>query len=228
MKDSFKALTDTFTAPTQAFALVRERRATSWLPLILVVLCTVAVSTWYFSTADIERMLAEDAAISGESISEEEAEQMAAFMPFTGLFSLLFIPLVYALIALYLHMVAATATEAELKYGRWFAMTSYAFLPTLISLLTIALSYWMSGDAYIGYEKLDMTSFNNLILHWPADNPWVGIINSLNLTNLWAYALLAVGYKTLTQGGWGGAIATVAIPTALIYGVWAGIVLVVG
>lgn len=225
MKASLQAIVDTFTAPTQAFARVREREVSAWPPFLLVLLSVVVVTTWYFTTIDPRQFMAEQMALSGQDISPQElamaSEQMAKFLPFSGIIPTAFLVLYYAITALYLHLVATVATEAELKYSRWFSTVSYAFLPGLIAMITAGVNYALAGDNYISFDKLDLTSLNNLFLNLPMQNPWAGFINALSLANLWTLALLVVGYKTLTQGSWGGAIAVVLIPALLIFGGWA-------
>lgn len=225
MKASLQAIVDTFTAPTQAFARVREREVSAWPPFLLVLLSVVVVTTWYFTTIDPRQFMAEQMALSGQQMSPEElamaSEQMAKFLPFSGIMPAVFLVLYYAIAALYLHLVAMVATEAELKYSRWFSAVSYAFLPSLIAMITVAVSYALAGDSYIGFDKLDQTSLNNLIFNLPMSNPWAGFLNALSLTNLWTMVLLIVGYKTLTQGSWAGAAATVLIPILVIFGGWA-------
>lgn len=228
MKASLQAVVDSFTAPTQAFARVRDRSVSAWVPLLLILLSTVAVTTWYFTTVDPQAFMAEQMALSGQTMSPEElavaSEQMARFLPFSGVMPVLFMLVVYALTALYLHMVASVATDAELKYGRWFSLVCYAFLPSLVGIVTIAVGYALAGGDYVSFATLDLTSLNNLLLHWPQSNPWTRLINALSLTNLWIAALMVVGFRTLTAASWGGAAATVLIPLILLFGGWAAFI----
>ncbi len=225
MKASLQTVVDTFTAPTQAFRRVREHEASAWVPLLLIALCTLAVTTWYFTTVDVQQFMAEQIELSGQTLSPEElraaTDQTAGFLKFSGVISTLVMLIIYAVTALYLHMVASVATEAELKYGRWFTLVSYANLPTLVAVITIAVSYALAGGDYVSFARLDLTSLNNLVFHLPLNHPWTGVVNVLSLANLWAAVLTIIGYRTLTGGGWGGAIATVLIPLALITGAMA-------
>ncbi|WP_189608063.1 YIP1 family protein [Saccharospirillum salsuginis] len=228
MNASLQAIVDTYTSPKQAFAQVRDQHVSAWVPLLLILVSTTAVTTWYFTSVDPQAFMAEQIALSGQTMSPEElamaSEQMAGFLPFSGVMPVLFLLVVYALVALYLHMVASVGTDAELKYGRWFSLVCYAFLPSLVGLITIAVGYAMAGDRYVSFATLDLTSLNNLVLHWPQTHPWTGMINALSLSNLWVALLLIVGFKTLTGASWGGAIVTVLIPFVLLFGGWAAFI----
>jgi len=228
MNTSLQAVIDSFTSPAQAFIQVRDHRVSAWVPLLLILVSTAAVTTWYFTSVDPQAFMAEQIALSGQTMTPEElavaSEQMAGFLPFSGVMPVLFMLVVYALVALYLHMVASVGTDAELKYGRWFSLVCYAFLPSLVSLITVAVGYAMVGDRYVSFATLDLTSLNNLFLHWPQNHPWTGLINALSLSNLWVALLLIVGFKTLTGGSWGGAFITVLVPLVLLFGGWAAFI----
>ena len=116
-------------------------------------------------------------------------------------------------------MVSAVVDD-QYRFKHWFSLAVWANIPSLLAMLAMVLNFMLSSHSRIPPEALNPLSFRNF-LGLDASHPLSTMLDSLDLTSLWTWALLVLGYHTWTGRGWGASIAIVLAPMVTIYGLWA-------
>jgi Yip1-like protein len=203
---SVGVLLNIFTAPTAAFGRLRER-PNPWLALLILLVGYGAVSYLYLQVVDLAWMLDQQMAQAGNLTDEQRKQAVDAAMQVSpavygvigAVGSPLFILIVVALVALYFTGVSF-ATNDGVKYGQWFAMTTWALMPIVIGLAATFINLLVSDSRFIPQEKLNPLAFGNLLGIDIAGLPrgQRGLL-SLDISAIWAVVLLVLGHQVFTQ-----------------------------
>lgn len=212
-----------FYEPKAAFTALKEKPA-AWLPLALMMLGSLSVFYWYFSTVDFAWLL--DHTLSSQADLKPEArEAMAKFMTRdTMMYStlggvLIGTPLIFAVFALY-YFIASKVLGSNLGYGKWFHFTVWISVPTLLGLPLMAVQV-ATGHGQISMEDLNMLSLNYLTVHAPIGTPWASFLNNLSLPALWTMFVSFVGLRVWTERSTNACAFAAILPYAFFYGGWA-------
>lgn len=215
------------TAPSTAFAELRERPR-FWFPLLLVVLSTAAMMFWYYSVVDIEWL--KDALYStNPDIQKLSEEERANAMAMVGRKTLLltsvigvvvFMPVVFALMSLYL-LLAAKVTTLALGFKHWFSLCCWTSLPMMVSIIVTAILLLLSDTTQLSPSIMQPLSLNELLLHRPIGSPGYAIYESLNIPAVLSWVLMIIGVHTWSQRSWAFSAAFILLPAVAIYGIWA-------
>ena len=206
------------TAPSTAFAELRERPR-FWFPLLLVVLTTAGLVYWYYSVVDVEwlkaTVLSDDPAL--QRLSEEQ--RTAAMAMYTRntllwsslIFTLVFIPVIFLLQALYL-LLAAKVTKLSPGFKHWFALTSWGSLPALLGSVVAAILLIMSDNPQVSPGVTQPLSLNELLFHVPPGGPGYALFGILGIPGFLSWALMIIGVRAWSQRSW--AFSAVVRPAA--------------
>jgi hypothetical protein len=215
------------TAPSTAFAELRERPR-FWFPLLLVVLASVAMVYWYYSTVDIEWL--KDAMYSNNPAFQKmpDAERARAMgMVGRGMMLwgsvigvLVFIPAFYLLQSLYL-LLAAKVTKLPLGFKHWFTLTCWTALPALIGTVVAAIMLLLSDSSQVSPSVMTALSVNQLLTHLPMGSPGQTLLDSLTIPGFLSWTLLIIGVHSWSQRSWAFSAILVLIPIVCLYGIWA-------
>jgi hypothetical protein len=210
-------------APTPTFARLKDKPR-PFIPLLVLILLTLAVSFWYISSLDFawfrEHMLAAQG-----SMKPEARAAMAQFLtPKTMMWSsgagaVLGTPLICAVVALY-YLLAGKVMGTGIGYGKWFGFAVWTSIPRLLTVPLSALQILTSGGR-LAPEDMNMVSLNYLLLHLPMSSPWFGLATNLDLTSVWSIALAVLGLKAWTGRSTGACVTAAVLPYVLVYGIWA-------
>jgi hypothetical protein len=210
-------------APSPTFARLKDKPR-PFIPLMVLILLTLAVSCWYVSSLDFawfrEHMLAAQG-----SMKPEARAAMAQFLtPKTMMWSsgagaVVGTPLICAIVALY-YLLAGKVMGTGIGYGKWFGFAVWTSIPRLVTVPLSALQILTSGGR-LAPEDMNMVSLNYLLLHLPASSPWFGFATNLDLTSVWSIALAVIGLKAWTGRSTGACITVAVLPYVLVYGIWA-------
>jgi hypothetical protein len=85
----------------------------------------------------------------------------------------------------------------------------------------MVVNFFIVGNGQIGAEQLNPLSLNNLLFHVGIDSGYKRLLDGLDLSVIWSWGLMIVGYHEWTQRSWLTSGAVVLVPPALIYGGWA-------
>jgi hypothetical protein len=215
------------TAPSSAFAELRERPR-FWFPLLALVASTVVLVYWYYSVVDIEWL--KDAMFSNnpdiQKLSEAERAQTMAIMGRSTLLwgsvigALLGLPIYFLLNALYF-LLAAKVTGLPQGFKHWFALTCWSSLPLLLGTVVAAIFLLLSDTSQMSPSLMQPLSLNELVLHRPFGSPGHALFESVSIPGLLSWALMIIGVRTWSQRSWAFSTVLVLIPIVCIYGLWA-------
>jgi hypothetical protein len=215
------------TAPSTAFAELRERPR-FWFPLLVLVVSTVAIVYWYYSMVDIEWL--KDVMFSNnpdiQKLPEaERAARMAMLSRNTMLWgsvigTVFVLPIVFLLSALYL-LLAAKVTKLPQGFKHWFAFSCWTALPLLLSTVVAAIFLIISDTAQVSPSVLQPFSINELVLHRPVGSPGHSLFESLALPSVLSWILMIIGVRVWSQRSWAFSSIFILLPTVVFYGIWA-------
>lgn len=208
---------DTFVAPSKTFRDIL-RSASWWLPFVLAVLVTLAV------TRTIDRKVGFERVVENQvHNSPRQEEQMSSLAPearavqvrrmsagyrYTSFASPLFILAFSALGALVLWGSANFGLGAKTTYAQMFAVWMYASLPRLLTgLLTILVL--AIGGSNEGFDLRNPVG-TNLAYYLPDLSPWLRTaLSFIDVIGLWTLALLILGTAIVAHVSLGKAAAIV-------------------
>jgi hypothetical protein len=229
------ALIDTFLAPAQAFAALRERPAWAWAALLLVALATVGSTYTLFGGMTPEWIVEQQMAAQPDMPADQEAAmraQMQQIAPMTAHFaaggSVVALPIFALLFALVYFAGERLLSRERNSFGRWFAASCFSMLPMVLSALGLIALVLVRGGGNLPMDLGNYASLNALFLGIPAGEDGHTLASSINLFSFWSLFLVAVAARVWSGLGWGKALLLAALPSLLIYGPWLAIVLTKG
>jgi hypothetical protein len=208
-------------APSPTFARLKDKPR-PFIPLVVLILLTLAVSCWYVSSLDFawfrEHMLV------AQGMKPEARAAMEHFTPkmmmwMSGAGAVLGTPVVCAIVALY-YLLAGKVMGTGIGYGKWFGFAVWTSIPRLLTVPLSALQILTSGGR-LAPEDMNMVSLNYLLLHLPTSSPWFGLATNLDLTSVWSIVLAVLGLKAWTGRSTGACVTAAVLPYVLVYGIWA-------
>ena len=210
-------------APSPTFARLKDKPR-PFIPLLVLILLTLAVSCWYVSTLDFAWFREHMLATQGPMKPEARAAMAQFLTPKTMMWSsgagaVLGTPLVCAVVALY-YLLAGKVMGTGIGYGKWFGFAVWTSIPRLLTVPLSVLQILTSGGR-LAPEDMNMVSLNYLLLHLPMSSPWFGLATNLDLSSVWSIALAVLGLKAWTGRSTGACVTVAVLPYALVYGIWA-------
>jgi|SRR5688572_28500165 len=203
---SVGVLSNIFTAPSQAFASLKER-PNPWLALLILLVGYAAVSYLYLQVVDLAWMLDRQMAQGGNLTDEQRKQAVDTALQLSptvysvigAVTTPLSILIILALIALYFTGVSF-ATNDGVKYGQWFAMITWAVMPIVIGLAATFVNLLVNDARFMPQEQLNPLSFGNLLgIDSEGASRSQRALLGLDISAIWAVALLVLGHQVFTQ-----------------------------
>ena len=210
-------------APSPTFARLKDKPR-PFIPLLVLILLTLAVSCWYVSSLDFAWFREHMLAAQGPMKPEARAAMAQFLTPKTMMWSsgagaVLGTPLICAIVALY-YLLAGKVMGTGIGYGKWFGFAVWTSIPRLLTVPLSALPILTSGGR-LAPEDMNMVSLNYLLLHVPMSSPWFGFATNLDLSSVWSIALAVLGLKAWTGRSTAACVTVAVLPYAVVYGIWA-------
>lgn len=193
-----------------------------WLPVLLLAVTAALFAYLYFSKVDPEWFTRTTVERSGEELTPQQSEAMAAagngsamlIWPST-IGALVGFLLFQAILALYF-LLAGKVTGLAVGFKQGLALAGWSSMPGLIgTLLGIYGTVGMTPQTYI--DALSFTTVDPMLLQLPLESPWKGLATSFSFLTLWTVGLAALGWKLWSRSsGWTAAIVVAALPYALV------------
>jgi hypothetical protein len=218
---------DTFVAPTATFTDILSR-ATWWLPFVLILIVStissysidrhvgfsrVAENTVQSSPAQTERM---SAMMPQERAAAMEKQAMVTrYISYTSPFLLVIFLAIYAAIML---GIFKFGLGSRMTYGQTMAVTMYASLPYLLTMLLTILTVSFGNNA----ETFNVQNpvGTNPAYFLPDAAPWLRtLLTQFDVVRLWSLVLTVVGFKIVAKKSLGQS-------AAVVVGLWLVILLV--
>jgi len=198
---------DTFIAPSKTFADIL-RSATCWLPILLLILSTVASGYIIDRQVGFERVYENQLQLSpkqAERMDQIPPEQKPAIVARTILSYKIFtygaagtVLIILALYSLILWASFNFGLGSQTSFAQVFAVSMYAALPYLVQVLLIAITLSF-GDNAEGFDLKNPVG-TNLAYYLPDAAPVLkGLLQSLDLIKLWSVVLQVIGMATIAK-----------------------------
>jgi hypothetical protein len=216
--------------PTSTFTRLKGKPS-AWVPLVVLIVLSVAVSYWWISTEDFAWLIDHMMAAKANMKEEERAAMARILTPTTMLWTsaggaVVGTLVIFAVIALY-YSIAGRFIDTTFSYGRWFAFVVWVSVPRLLAVPLSAVQI-MTSHGRLAPEDLNMVSLNYLLFHLPASSPWASLVGNIDLTSIWTIALAAIGLKAWTGRPMSTCVTVAVLPYLLVYGLWAAKIAIFG
>lgn len=217
----FSALITMFYEPGTTFERL-DAKPRGWLPMLIIMASTLALTAWYFSVVDIDWLRDQ---ILAAVKSPAEREMSGKVLSKTVLMSsalggtLIMFPAIFALMGVYLMIVSKTLSHG-MTFGKSFALAAWSSVPTLLLFPLGALQILLSSSGQLSFSDLNPLSLNQLLFHYEMSNPLAGPTDTLNILSFWSMALLVIGFEVWAKVKRTTAAAVVLIPYAIIFAGW--------
>jgi len=221
---SYVALaTNIFTAPSEAFAALKERPRVL-LPVVVLLIGFSAVSFYFLSHVDMAFFLDNQLRAGGSNLTDAQREQAvaaAAKIPplvygAIGALSSCAIFVVYFIVASY-YTVVSFVTGDGVRLKQWFALVCWCALPQVFGIVAQLVNMLINEPRFMLQDQLDPLAFGNLLSIDRAGAPIVQrILLGIDIIVIWALVLQVLGYQSFTKSSYAKAAAIVLGPLALI------------
>ncbi|GAB3249537.1 YIP1 family protein [Chitinimonas naiadis] len=213
-----------FTEPSKLFTELKQK-PNFLLPLLLTLVTLVVLWLLYYQRVDGAWLIDQMAASAG-SPAKEQAMRKALSIDMLKWSTLIAGPVVlvviYLISALYYKLVGKMC-GIEQSYKAWLSFTSWAAIPALLAMLVGLIQVFIASPQTAPADIM-LTHLDPLFVSLPVAHPWKGWLSSFDLLNFWSIGLAAIGWRTWGDKDWGQAITVAALPSVVIYGIWALIV----
>ena len=221
---SVGVLSNIFTAPSLAFAAIKER-PNPWLPLLVLMISVFVVQFMYMQAVDFPWLIDQQLQQAGGNMTEAQRAQLvdattrvppSVLGVIQGVSGALTILIVYAVVALY-YLGVSFATNDKTKYQQWLALIAWCSLPSVLGYIASLVNLQVTDARFLPAEQLNPLSFGSLLGLDPQGATIVQrILMSLDVTVLWSTVLQILGYQAFTQRSVTFSAAVVLGPLAVI------------
>ena len=221
---SVGVLSNIFTAPSQAFAAIKER-PNPWLPLLVLIGAVFIVQFVYMQVVDFPWLMDHTLQQGGGNMTDAQRAQIvdattkvppSVLGAVQGASGGIVILSVYALIALYYTGVSFATNDGH-KFQQWLALIAWCSLPSVLGYIASLVNLQVTDARFLPAEQLNPLSFGSLLGLDPQGATIVQrILMSLDVTVLWSTVLQILGYQAFTQRSITFSAAVVLGPLAVI------------
>ena len=216
-------LVNIFTAPSAAFAAIKERPS-PWFPLLLMLLGIFAVQYAYMQAVDLPWLLDQQMQLNPNLTEEQRSEAIDQTMrmgppalgAIQGVAGCIFVLVLYALVALYYTGVSFASNDG-VKYKQWFALIAWCSLPGVLGLIASLTNLAVNETRFMAQDQVNPLSFSSL---FAIDSTGATIVErillSFDITFVWANVLQILGYQAFTNSSIVKAAAVVLAPLAAL------------
>ena len=224
---SVGVLSNIFTAPSQAFAAIKER-PNPWLPMLVLMVGVFLQQFTYLQVVDFPWLMDQQLQQAGTMTDAQRAQTVDAMtnLPpsvmgaIQGVGGAITILIIYALFALY-YTAVSFATNDGNKFKQWLALIAWCSLPGLLGMIASLVNLQVTDGRFLLPTQLNPLSFGSLL---GVDQQGASVAESylmaLDVTVLWSLVLTILGYQAFTKRS----TATSALIVLAPYGVIALIV----
>ncbi|WP_377889849.1 Yip1 family protein [Alkalihalobacillus sp. R86527] len=190
-------------SPGEQFERIREKPKV-WLPLLIVVLASFVAGWLMVMNPDFE------ATMNQGMNGAESTEGMLTFFKISTTISIGLAPVFGVLIGSFIYWLISKATPSEVTFKKMFSMNVFiAFVSSIGLLLNGLLMALLGGEVGSMY-----TSIGGLV---NADGATAGILNSIEIFNIWTTILTVIGLRI--TAGWPKVLAWIIPIVFLLIGI---------
>lgn len=222
-------LVNIFLEPAKVFADLKER-PTFLLPALVMIGLGVAMMLGYHMSVDPEWFTDHMIRMTGRDMSAAELEQLGKAMPgarvsgYIGAVGVVVMTAIMLMIMALYYMLAGKITGNDVSFRHGLSLSAWSSMPMALSTLVVLIGVLMMSPQ-TDLNSLKLTAFDPLIVQLPYDHPWSSLAKAFDFLTLWAVFLVALGWRIWGRTGWGQAITVAVLPSLLVYGIWAVVLL---
>lgn len=226
----FNAMVDIIAAPGKALVEIREHTAWLWWPLLLSLVVGIGATAYYIAWVDFDWLIEDTVRSLGPDAPPEAADQIRSFMSpaksiaFGAAGIVAFTAVIYLAQSVYLHLATKLASDAEIRFGQWFAFSAWTGFVGIFNSLLVFGVVLTADSNQLPQQELMPLSMNQLFIHAAPGEPWFTWGNSLSLANLWIFALMCLGYARWTGASMMKSAIVVLLPWVALFGIWAALI----
>lgn len=208
--------------PRKAFDEIAQRPR-FWFPLLVVAICTAALTAWYYAIVDVQWFM-DRTMRSGPWAGQLTAEQLEETISRTTrgplmIQSLIALPLFLLLIRLceaVYYLLLGKIFNVQRGFRQWFSMACWTSLPSALALVPAAFVLLTSDASQIPQEQLQPLSLNELFFNRTASEDGFQVLSNLSVLNLLGVYLAVVGVKHWSGRSWLFSVLYAGLPAMLI------------
>ncbi|HLW73941.1 MAG TPA: YIP1 family protein [Gammaproteobacteria bacterium] len=222
---AFGSLINIFLEPRKTLEDLRNHAAWWWLPLLLLVVLSIAFQVWYANRVDVSWFADQTLAPSADKMTADQLRDAhARFTPVSmmvfGIIGSVFLVVWYLIQALYFFMAAKVGGWQQQSFGAWLNFISWTSMPALLGFVASAAYMLSTSSRQISPVDIDVTSLNTLLFHVPYAHSGQALASSLRLTTIWSWVLMVIGLSAWTGKDRVKSAIAVLSPYLLCYAVW--------
>jgi hypothetical protein len=223
------ALIDIFVAPKTVFENLQANKKWAVVGLLITMGIVAVSSLMFFGGMSPDWIVEQQMMAAGDmTASEREAMKEAAVMTaeYIGIMaavgSLIMIPIMAAIFALYYKIIGSTVAEVapEYKFGDWFTFSVWTLMPTVINTLGFMALFLTAATADLPISMPNYASVNQLFMNLLPGDALYNWAENLNLFAIWSIVIAAIGFNRCCKMSMVKSVIFAAIPTLVIFGVW--------
>jgi hypothetical protein len=217
-------LTNIFTAPSEAFAALKERPRVL-LPVLVLIVGFSTVSFYYLSHVDMGWFLDNQLRNGNANITDAQREQAVAaaaklspllYGALGALSTNFAVFLIMLVVALYYTFVSFVTSDG-VKLRQWFALLCWCAMPQVLGQIAQIVNMTINDPRFMLQDSINPLAFGNLLSIDRTGAPIVQrILFGVDVTAIWTLVLQVLGYQSFSKSSFGKAAAIVLGPLALI------------
>ena len=225
----FNAMTDIITSPGKALGEVKQHTSWLWWPLLVSIGLAMGVFAYYYSWVDFSWLVEETIRGLPTENRAESADGIRQFMKpgqtmWVTLISILVMSFViYAISAVYYHLVNKMTSGTEIGFGQWFSFSVWVSFVAVFGSLAMLATILMADSNQLAQTSLQPLSLNALLIHASPGETWHTWASSVSLLSFWTIFLAAIGYERWTGASTVKSWVIAALPWVLVFGIWAAL-----
>lgn len=224
---AFNAMVDIIASPGKALDEIKQHTSWLWWPLLITMLLASGLMVYYYNWVDFAWLVEETIRQVPAENRAESADAIRQFMQpgtstWTTVIAIVVVSLIiYTIQASYLHLASKLITGADIGFGQWFSFTIWTSFVAVFGPLAAFVLIFMTEPNQLSSQDLSVFSFNTLLIHASAGEPWFTWASSLSLLNFWTMFLMSIGFARWTGADMMKSTVIAVLPWTLIFGVWA-------
>ena len=221
------ALTDIVAAPGKALDAVKNHPSWLWWPLLIKIGLAVAATVYYAYWVDMGWLIDDTIATLPPGSDPAAADTIRSLMGrsktaiFGAVAIVIFTFVIYALQALWLHLVTKVAADEDFTFGQWFSFSAWTGFVGVFDTLIMLVVILTADNNQLAQADLAPLSMNALLIHATADQPWFTWGSSLTVIHFWMLALMTIGVARWTGASIIKAALIACTPWVAVFGIWA-------
>lgn len=223
------SLVNIFVEPKTVFDNLRANKKWSFVAL-LIILSVTAVSSMMFFNGMSQEWLIEQQLLGMGDVSPAEMENarqgIAMVAEHTGTIaavgSLIMLPLIMCVFALYFKIIGATAAshKTDFSFGDWFSFSIWTQMPALVNTLGFIILFATSASGDLPISMPNYASINQLFIGSMPGEALYNWAEALNLFLLWSAFIAAVGFNRCCKMSVVKSAIYALLPIVFVFGAW--------